>query len=81
MPVSAMDLDDFVALLVDSDVHISSDAVWGRDRHGRSWWWRLHPQWQVQVAHIPDRLVALEDAADEFGGEEEEEREFPPRPC
>ena len=29
MPASAMDLDDFVALLVDNDVHISSDVMWG----------------------------------------------------
>ena len=59
MPVSAMDLDDFVASLVDSDVHISSDVMWDAiDMVVPSGGGCISPQQQVQVAHIPDRHVA-----------------------
>ena len=56
--VSNMGQSDFVALLVDSDVHISTDGMWDASDSVVNGGDSISPQWQVHVARILDRYVA-----------------------
>ena len=56
--VSNLGQSDFVALLVDSDVHISTDAMWDASDSVVNGGDSISPQWQVHVARILDPYFA-----------------------